>query len=315
MRVSCMRAAGVLSLALLSACSTLPVHQALPTAAREQIASTDIVAPVPQSEVYVFVAPATGGAGFGLVGALIDVSIDSARTSKAESSVTTLRNAMVDYSFDNSLQRKLTSTLAQVSWLHSGNAGVIRDVTAEGLDKSVAASNAAAVLFVAADYHLNNDADVMQVTLGAWLVPKSDALMAMRAGKVDAKHISSRGNALYRNSLVFEARITGSGTRDGNIAKWSADNGRLARKVLDTALDKLTSILVADIQRSEADKAPSSSAMQTTVPPPTEASACTIVQIAAQCESKAAVDGTDADGQVLRFEDGSIRYESHAVFE
>src|SRR5258708_1995626 len=98
----------LLPLFLMGACSTLPIHQALTSDAHDKIASTEVVVPIRQHEIYVYVPPSTGGAqagaGFGLVGALvgvaIDASIDSVRTSKAETAVKPLRDVLVDYNFD-----------------------------------------------------------------------------------------------------------------------------------------------------------------------------------------------------------------------
>src|SRR5215472_9241103 len=155
MRAQKLRLVSILSLSVLSACASLSIHQPLPTAARSDVTTTDVVLPIRQSEIYVFVPMATGGAGFGLIGALVDAGIDSSRTSKAETAVTPLRNAMVDYSFDAALQEGLKTSLAQIAWVHPADFEVVRDISDNGLGKTLAASKASSVLFVVADYHLS----------------------------------------------------------------------------------------------------------------------------------------------------------------
>src|SRR5260221_118142 len=87
------------SLAFLGACASLPVHQALSSETKQRITSTEVVAPVRQSEIYVYVPPSRlsgAGAAGGLVGVLVmtavDASVDKVRSSKAEAAVKPLRN-------------------------------------------------------------------------------------------------------------------------------------------------------------------------------------------------------------------------------
>lgn len=296
-------------MSILAACASQPsIHLPLSAAARGELASTDVVLPIRQSEIYVFVPVSTGAAGFGLLGALVDISIDSTRTSKAETAVTPLRNALVDYSFDNALQDSLKASLPLVPWLHAGNFQVARDVSNDGLAKAIAASKAASVLFVAADYRLSNDGDVLLVTMEAALMPNNDQLRALIPGKSDNRSIAALGNALYRNRFVFEAHVSGTGDRDRNIAEWSANNGSAGRAALTMASNKLVSLLVQDIQRAEGDIAPAADAPQVAVSVPAESTECTIAPSETQCGRSAVLLGQDQDGQAFRFKDGSVKY-------
>ena len=96
----------------ITACVTpIPEHVALDPAARASIDSTEVVAPVRQSEIYVFVPAATAGQANGLIGALIDAGIDAHRAKTAGDSVKPLRVALVDYNFDQKLQGDLQTSL------------------------------------------------------------------------------------------------------------------------------------------------------------------------------------------------------------
>ena len=129
MREGFFRLTILLPLCALAACSGMPVHEVLPDGARDRIGSTEVVAPVRQSEIYVFVPVATAGASQGLIGALVDVTIDSIRTSKAENAVKPLRNALVDFNFDDALQSDLKASLAQSKWLKVQNVRVQKDIS------------------------------------------------------------------------------------------------------------------------------------------------------------------------------------------
>src|ERR1700683_849873 len=93
---------------LLGACSSVPVHESLPVAAREKISSADVFVPIRQNEIYVYVPPSTAGSSAGasagllggLVGAAIDAGVNDVRSSKAETAVKPLRDSLVDFNFD-----------------------------------------------------------------------------------------------------------------------------------------------------------------------------------------------------------------------
>jgi hypothetical protein len=309
MRVKYSRSVILLSSLLLSACADQPsIHQPLSAAARADLVSTDVSLPIRQSEVYVFVPIATAGAGFGLIGALIDVGIDSERTSKAETAVTPLRNAMVDYSFDNALQDELKASLPQITWLHPGKFDVIRDISDDGLVKKLAASTASSVLFIVADYHLSNDGDVLLVSCQAALMANNDQLKALIPGKRNEKNSVALINALYRNRFVFEAHVSGTGDRDRNIAEWSANSGSAARAALTMAAKKLAPIMVEDIQRAEGDIAPATDAPLVDSSTPSEATPCMVATSEAQCGKQGVLLMQDQDGKTLRFKDGSLKY-------
>jgi len=233
---------------LLSACAGVPPHEGLPPAAKDQIASTEVVVPIQQSEIYVFVPQETAGAANGLIGALVDVTVDAIRTSKAEKSVKRLRDALVDYNFDTVMQRQVQTALLQLPWLHVDNVHVIKETTSDSLDQALASSKDAAVMFTTADYQLSNDGSVLTVTVTASLFPKSDALRALKQGR-SSSTLSAPANSLYHDTLKFEMRGPKATTdRDSNMDNWSANNGAAARAGLNQAAAKLSWLLAQDLQ-------------------------------------------------------------------
>lgn len=235
----------------LSACVTVtPERVPLAAGARDAIASTDIVAPVAQSEIYVFVPPSqlANSGGGGLLLALIDAGVDSARTHNAENDVKPVRDALVDYNFDDKLRTELKSSLSQVSFLHVSDARVIKDVLPKNVDAAIDGSKGAAVLVVGADYHLSNDGSQLTVTVAADMFAKDAALTAFKPAKGNAKVKSAAENALFRTKLVYSETIGGATTkRDENVPLWTADNGKPLRTALDHATADLSRRLAADI--------------------------------------------------------------------
>lgn len=284
---------------LLSACATnTPPHAYLPDTARDRIASTEIVMPIHQSEIYVYVPPSTagasGGAGFGLLGALIgaavDASINDARTSKAEAAVKPLCSAMVDYDFDGTMQGDVKTSVAPIVLLHVDNVRVMKETTPQSYDGALTGSKDGAVLFATTDYHLSNNGDVLYVTMGAALFPNSDALRAVAPSEKTKLKVDAR-NAIYRNTIAFQAQVpNGSATREINIAHWADNNGAAMRTALAFAGQKLSQLLADDLQATQAGDA-------------------------AKTEEATKADGfeghivsSDADGKLVRFKDGTLMY-------
>jgi hypothetical protein len=243
----------MLTAVLLGGCVTqIPPHVPLPDVAKDRFASTDVVLPIRQGEIYVFVpnsnvAAATGG---GLLGALVDVAVDSVRTSKAEAAVKPLRDATSDFDFDSLLRDDLRTSLSQIAWLHTGSARVVRNVSPDGLDAALAGSSASAVLFATTDYRLDNDGNVLDVSLSVDLIPKDAALMALRTG-AKSGHAVQPANAIYRDTLTVETTPPAAADRDHYIAAWSANHGASLRQALTMAAHKLSDMLAADLQQQE----------------------------------------------------------------
>jgi len=274
----------VLSALLLEACAGVPAYEGLPPAAKDQIASTEVVLPIKQSEIYVYVPPsnvaaATGG---GLLPALIDVAVDTVRTDKAEAAVKPLRNALIDYSFDASMQMQIKSALNQVAWLHVDDVRLSKDVSGQTLDRTISGAKESAVMLASSDYQLSNDGDVLTVSMSAALYPNTDSLRALRTGRAKSSP-SDLANAIYHNTLTFSYRLpAATADRDTNIALWSKDNGAPMRKALDASSAKLAWLLSQDLQST-----------MTGTPVP----------------------AGDANGMVGRMDNGTLKYTANSLWQ
>lgn len=291
-----LRLVTILSGLLVAGCAGVPVHEALPVGARDKFTSTDIVVPVTQNEIYVYVPPsnisaATGG---GLIEALVDVTVDSIRTSKAENSVKALRDSLVDFDFDKALQADLAASLEQKPWMRVRDVHVVKDATSDSLDRALTNSTADAVLFTTVDYRLSNDGDVLSIWLEASLFPKSDGLKAFKqqgsAPKTNLK------NSLYHNKFDFQfspPNVTDD--RAHNMPMWTAQNGVLMRAALKLGAAKLSQMLAMDLeQQTQADSTSGEITVRNELDAPTSLKGQTV--------------STDADGTIFRNADGSLYF-------
>jgi len=248
------RAAALLPVLFLAACSGLPEHQAL-----------------------------------------VEVSIDSARTSKAEKAVKPLRDALVDYDFDGMFKDEIKASLSPVAWLAVGDVRVVRDVADASLDNDLTSSKAGAVLFTSADYHTSNDADVLYVTMHAALFANNDALRALHPTNKTPK--TAFANTLYRDLITYETKLpNATDDRDANIAAWSADHGAAMRAALKQGAAKLGALVAYDLGNPG-----------------------TVTPVAAKQQIKVDgikldVVGTDPDGDLARMkDDGALVYVTRSL--
>jgi hypothetical protein len=253
-------AALLLSASVLAGCATpVPEHVPLGAQSRASLSSTEVVLPVPQSEIYIDVpasnvSAATGG---GLLPALIDAGIDSARASKAAKDVTPLRNAVVDFSFDRAFSDSFSS-IAATDGLNVDSVRVVKDASLAGLDQAVIGSKSGAVLVASANYHLANDAGSLWIEVHAALYHAGKA--PTPASGAANEHVSAPANALYRNTFWFTVNVPHpSAKRDENLAAWAADNGELLRTDLKRGAAKISQLIVADLQGADTTTASNAS--------------------------------------------------------
>ena len=265
-----------------------PAHVALPIKARDQVASTEIVAPIHQSEIYVFVPPSTAGQANGLVGALIDAGIDAYRAKTAETDVKPLRNAAVDLDFDGAFHDQLAAAMAGVPWMHVDKVRVIKEVASNTIDKTITGSKDAAVIIVNTDYHLSNDGADLYIVINVDLYANSPGLEPFKPSKADSA-VSAPANSLYRNSFMFLAKAPDlNGNRASHIASWSANNGQAFRAAMTLGAKELAAMVASDIQREDADGPETAKA--------------------GHANTQFEVIGADADGQLERQPDGTVWY-------
>jgi hypothetical protein len=238
----------------LGACATTPTHVALSPAAQANIASTEVVAPILQSEIYVYVPPTTAGQGNGLIGALIDAGVDRYRAGTAERDIKGLRDTLVDLDFDRDLKSQLQTSLSKIVWLHLDGVRVVKELTVKGLSDDITGSKDSAVIIAIADYHLSNDGSQLVITANLDLHANSPALAPFKpAGAKADGPVYASSNSLYRNHFTFQCTLHDVGKRDVNMAAWSANNGAAIQSAMKLGVAKIGDMIALDLQGGEVD--------------------------------------------------------------
>lgn len=239
--------------AVAAGCSTVPLNQSLPTAAVGKIASTEVVVSVGQSEILPTIDVSTGGAAFGLVGALVDAGVNQSRTSAAEKIVQPLRDALIDYDFDTKILTAVRAEAATVPVLGTSEVVLTKVVNDQAFLKTVQQSKADAVFVLNTDYVLTPDFSTIRTGIRALMFPHSSELKAMApAPKTGNGAPPTRllpEQAIYRATIIVESKLPAPAEdREGNAALWAAERGAAAKHALDVGIQNVVRALSSDIQ-------------------------------------------------------------------
>lgn len=251
-----------LALLLLAGCAT-PYRNALPSAAAPQLANTAGVVAVAQHEIGTSINSSNmaGAMGGGLLFALVDAAANSSSAKKSEKFAADLRQALLDFSFEQNTAEVLGKRFA------AGNPGPValstviaaQDKTGNDLAELVAPAKGDAVLVVFAKYFLDPQFTTVVVSADVAVVAKSPALQTLATKQ---RYGKSEVPVLYRNGFqttwpMPAGEQPADNKRENNVAAWAADNGRAARAALLSAAGEIAAMLQWDLgQPAKSDYKP-----------------------------------------------------------
>lgn len=303
--------------ALLGGCAANAVHTGLKPELRGQIKATDVVTGIKQNELYAAFVPSAAGAsaaagcgavpGLGIllagvcggIAGAADASINASRASAAEASVRPLKDALIDFSFDADLQQALSSNLSSARDLNASKITVTKEVSDDAYNATLAASSASAVMFVNTDYHLSPDFSTLVIQSQSLLYPRAAALRAAvgqsqdPAADSEGKKATDVSNAIYRNTVVYEARLPAASTElEANVTAWGVNQADPLRKALKQGIREVTAALRADLQHmpaiSEAGQSPANT-----------------IEVDRQ---QVVLVSQSPSGKLVRYKDGTLKY-------
>jgi len=245
------RAALALVIMSLVGCAT-PPRRALDPADRSPPGGREAVVLVSQGEIHAEInaSQVSAALGGGLLGALIDTSVNQHRTNKAEETIKPLRDALGGYNFDQRAVEATRAALVGLDWLGARQVSFSKDVSSNNRIACLDKSQAPEVIFATYDYGLSADFAAMEVTVTVTIAPK-----AVPPGKA-AKDRIDVGNAAYTQEFTAVVPLASAGTDlAANTQLWVADGARLARVALDSGLARDTLLIQRGLSQTPQDAA------------------------------------------------------------
>ncbi len=203
-------------LALVGLVAGCAVPTTLPKDAVAKVERTDVRSHVPQSEVNVQFMPSSYGAGLGLVGAIVDVSVNSALASSAKARATKLRETVRDFDVRLAYWNSISNTIMETRWLKperiEWRATNVTRLKAPDVESR-------SVLNLGANYRISPDTRVFEMVTGL------DIFLPGKPKKPAA-------------SLFLTSHSSRIGDEEGDkaLALWMADQGAAYRRAATEAV-------------------------------------------------------------------------------
>ncbi len=239
--------------ALLSIGCAGPTRIVLNDAQRDQLGSVRTVGAFSQQELRVSVVAATGGAAFGLIGAIINSSVTNSRAKDAEGAVVPVRNALVGYEPSGALGVALKRELGSLAWLKRNTVEILQPADSKTtIAELVKASKTDMVLLVQTDYRLTPEFDAMVITAKVFMLPCRPAAPA-RAQPADDEPAPKPDELkpVYLNIISTSAPLPGFTTGKTTMAEaaklWAENGGKYARRALDGGIAELAKMIAFDL--------------------------------------------------------------------
>ena len=193
------------------------------------------------------IAVATGG---GLLGALIEAGVNSSRAKKAEAAIQPVRAALTGYDADALAVSTSNTALAEVPWFQSKSSAFAKDTSVLGKSALLDASTTDQVAFFEYSYDVSPDCSSIRVAVNMQLANK-----AVPEGKKPDARLAAK--FLAYTQLITSVINLPSPSKEAtdNATRWSADNGKLARRALAAGFATLQGLIPRVLGLSEADLA------------------------------------------------------------
>ncbi|MFT3866989.1 MAG: hypothetical protein QM715_00695 [Nibricoccus sp.] len=233
----------ILALSLFSGCATAP---RIPlTTAGSQIAPSQVLLGIDTQEIGTSIDPsAAGAAAGGLIGAIVDLSIENSRAKKAEQAIIPVRNALIGYDATAALCAAVQKEIGSVDWLKSAQIQVTQTAGQNSAKVLLSKAPGDAVFVVNVEYYLTPKFDGIIVAARVELHARSAALI-----KKGEKREADGASLLYYNklSVVSHLGTAASTDKEPNAKLWAEENGKKAKDALDTGLSEVAKMLVFDL--------------------------------------------------------------------
>jgi hypothetical protein len=171
--------------------------------------------------------------------ALIDAGVNSSRSKKAEEAIQPLRTALAGYDFDGLALQTSKAIAADVPWLGAQTVAFGKDSSIVGRLALLDAAPTEQTAFFEYTYDASADFSAAIVSLSMQFANKTPPPGKKPDVRLAAKYLP------YVQTVTCVVPLPAAGDDTAaNIQRWTADDGKLARKALDQSLTELHALAV-----------------------------------------------------------------------
>lgn len=189
-----------------------------------------------------------GAAGGGLIAAMIDSSIQSSRSGRAEVGITPIRAALFDFDVDAKAIEATNAVTDGLQWFAGQPATFGRDPSPFAKNAALDATTAAQVAFFDYGYDVSPDFSSVRVTVLVTLANKVDATVKRPEQRLQPRYLA------YSQSVTSVVQLSNATTAEENSVRWAANDGALIRRGLAAAFTDVATLIPRALQFTEAER-------------------------------------------------------------
>lgn len=193
---------------LASGCAGIP--PVLPPEARSQVTRTDVRSHVPQAEVNVQYLRSSYGGGLGLIGVIVDASVNAAKSGSAETRAKRIREAVKDYDFRAHYWQAISNVVVATPWLMTGS---FSGEPNNAVPVQAATVAQGAAFNIGTDFIITPDHRVFEILTGVSIFLPGNHKKAAAA-----------------NTMAYHSARIGDEEGDKAATLWTADQGAAYRR-------------------------------------------------------------------------------------
>lgn len=214
---------------------------------------------VAQPELAAAINPSnvSGAMGGGLIGAMIDSSIQSNRAGRAEVGITPIRATLFDFDVDALAMEATSAATSALPWFGGQPATFGRDPSPYAKNAALDATGAAQVAFFDYGYDVSPDFSSVRVTALITLANKVDASVRRPEQRLQPRYLA------YSQAVTSVVQLPNASTPDENSVRWAANDGALIRQGLTAAFADISTLIPRALQFTDAERQAAAAAPRT----------------------------------------------------
>ncbi len=218
-----------------------------PEAARAVDGGRAVHVLVPQTELrpQINTSNVSAAMGGGLLGALIDSSVDANRSRRADDLIAPIRAALTNFDADALATDTTNAALANLDWFQPQTPAFGRDASLATKSAALDAGTASQVAFFEYAYNVSPDFSAMHVTVTVSIANKT----LNRRGRPESR-LSAR-NLVFAQTLTSAVVLANPATAEENAARWAANDAALTRNALTAAFTEIGVLIPRAMQMTD----------------------------------------------------------------
>ncbi len=239
-----------ITICLLSGCGAnnyIPLAESY----KNQIISSDFVILQTQKEIMAEVKKSnvSMAMGGGLIGALIDASIEKSRATDAEALIQPIRNHLLNYKFEEEIHQELTQVLKNTSWFNMKSLKLVQGENDKQLEQLLSSTSSEAVGIIKPTYALVLKFSALKVRIELSLYPASQSTKNQE--NQEEKEIIP----LYKTIVEHLYSLPNSmQNQEENAKLWAANQGQQIKLGLGESIKESIKKLNSELQNPSKEK-------------------------------------------------------------